>query len=292
MVRIIQLLTCFLLPIVVMAQVEVYDTTPLGTKYRIIPAATPEPGSFVYFHASMRTQRDSLMFSTRDSGEPPVIKIAPPDATLETISPAEDVLRFMRVGDRAVVVTDISGFPSKPPGLENDTLVYYDVEVIEVISEDEFNRREAEEEGEKEIDRAQARSRAEEVIKFHKDIRRKYRESTLENVITTESGLKYVIHEMGEGPRPEEGERVSVHYIGSLIPEGEPFDLSFLRGDAIEFSIGVGQVIKGWDEGIMLLPGGTKATLFIPSELGYGADGTPDGSIPPNAEMAYYVEIR
>jgi len=291
MIRIIQLLTCFLLPVMVMAQVEVHDTTPLGTKFRIIPAALPEPGSYVYFHASLRTQGDSLIFSTRDNGEPAVVNIAGPEATSESLGPVEDVLRFMRTGDQAVVVVDITDFPMKTPGRENDTLVYYDVEVVEVISQAEFIRREAEKEAAAEKLKAQVRSRSEEVVSFHQGIRKKYREGALENIITTESGLKYVVHVMGNGLKPEKGEEVAVHYIGSLVTEGEPFDESFERGEPIKFNVGYGRTIDGWEEGLQLLPRGTKATLFIPAELGY-SEGISAVGIPPNSELTFYIELE
>ncbi len=106
---------------------------------------------------------------------------------------------------------------------------------------------------------------------------------------TTPSGLKYVILEQGNGPKPKQGQIVSVHYAGSLT-DGRKFDSSFDRNQPIEFPIGTGRVIKGWDEGIMLLNVGTKAKLIIPPELGYGARGA-GGVIPPNAILIFDVEL-
>ena len=105
----------------------------------------------------------------------------------------------------------------------------------------------------------------------------------------TPSGLKYIITEQGSGPKPQQGQIVSVHYAGYLT-NGQKFDSSFDRNQPIEFPIGKGRVIKGWDEGIMLLNVGTKAKLIIPPELGYGRSGA-GGVIPPNAVLIFDVEL-
>ncbi len=110
-----------------------------------------------------------------------------------------------------------------------------------------------------------------------------------ENMITTDSGLQYVILEAGDGPSPEPGELVSVHYAGTL-EDGTEFDNSYRRGEPIQFPVGMGMVIPGWDEGIGLLKVGDKAKFVIPPELGYGAQGA-GGVIPPNATLIFEVEL-
>ncbi|NOT37924.1 MAG: FKBP-type peptidyl-prolyl cis-trans isomerase [Saprospiraceae bacterium] len=108
-------------------------------------------------------------------------------------------------------------------------------------------------------------------------------------IITTASGLKYIVHETGTGPKPQVGQVVSTKYYGTLM-DGKMFDNSFERGQDLQFPLGQGQVIKGWDEGFALLPVGSKATFLIPSELGYGAAGSPP-VIPANSELLFYVEL-
>ena len=110
-----------------------------------------------------------------------------------------------------------------------------------------------------------------------------------EGATKTPSGLQYVITQKGDGPKPKQGQTVSVHYAGYLT-NGQKFDSSFDRNQPIEFPIGTGRVIKGWDEGIMLLNVGTRAKLIIPSDLGYGARGA-GGVIPPNATLIFDVEL-
>ena len=105
----------------------------------------------------------------------------------------------------------------------------------------------------------------------------------------TESGLRYQFIQKGEGKQAEAGKTVSVHYEGSL-ENGKVFDSSYPRKKPIEFRLGQGQVIKGWDEGIALLRVGDKARFVIPSDLGYGPAGA-GGAIPPNATLIFDVEL-
>ena len=105
----------------------------------------------------------------------------------------------------------------------------------------------------------------------------------------TESGLRYQFIQKGEGKQAEAGKTVSVHYEGSL-ENGKVFDSSYPRKKPIEFRLGQGQVIEGWDEGIALLRVGDKARFVIPSDLGYGPAGA-GGVIPPNATLIFDVEL-
>ncbi|NJB37476.1 MULTISPECIES: peptidylprolyl isomerase [Flavobacteriaceae] len=105
----------------------------------------------------------------------------------------------------------------------------------------------------------------------------------------TESGLRYKMIQKGDGTKAEKGKTVSVHYEGSL-PNGQVFDSSFKRNQPIDFQLGVGQVISGWDEGIALLKVGDKARFVIPSHLGYGSRGA-GGVIPPDATLIFDVEL-
>jgi peptidylprolyl isomerase len=107
--------------------------------------------------------------------------------------------------------------------------------------------------------------------------------------LKTESGLIYEDAVVGEGDSPSKGQTVVVHYTGRLT-DGTKFDSSVDRGQPFQFSIGVGQVIKGWDEGVISMKVGGKRTLTIPSELGYGARGA-GGVIPPNATLVFDVEL-
>ncbi|QCX54307.1 peptidylprolyl isomerase [Elizabethkingia sp. JS20170427COW] len=114
-------------------------------------------------------------------------------------------------------------------------------------------------------------------------------EALKEGMTTTESGLMYKITKKTDGAKPAAGNTVSVHYAGKLT-NGTEFDNSFKRGEPIQFPVGTGRVIPGWDEGIMLLNEGEEATLLIPPHLGYGARGA-GGVIPPNAWLIFEVSL-
>ena len=110
-----------------------------------------------------------------------------------------------------------------------------------------------------------------------------------EQVIETASGLGYVEIVEGTGARPKTGDTVSVHYTGWL-KSGTKFDSSHDRGQPLEFPIGRGRVIKGWDEGVGTMKVGGKRKLIIPAHLGYGDRGA-GGVIPPKATLVFEVEL-
>lgn len=109
------------------------------------------------------------------------------------------------------------------------------------------------------------------------------------NLVTTASGLKYEDQTTGEGACPTQGQTVTVHYTGWLT-DGTKFDSSVDRGRPFNFCLGVGQVIKGWDEGVATMKVGGKRRLVIPPELGYGSRGA-GGVIPANAVLVFDVEL-
>ncbi|HET8735770.1 MAG TPA: peptidylprolyl isomerase [Pricia sp.] len=123
--------------------------------------------------------------------------------------------------------------------------------------------------------------------------KRKEQEAELDKMAkgfdSTASGLRYKLIQEGDGKKPDKGQTVSVHYEGSLL-NGQVFDSSYKRNKPIDFKLGMGQVISGWDEGIGLLKVGDKARFVIPPDLGYGRAGA-GGVIPPNATLLFDVEL-
>jgi len=111
---------------------------------------------------------------------------------------------------------------------------------------------------------------------------------TQPGVVTTASGLQYQVLRAGNGERPVASSRVRVNYEGKLL-DGTVFDSSYERGQPVDF--GLGQVIKGWTEGVALMPAGSKYRFWIPSELAYGSEGTPGGPIGPDATLTFDVEL-
>lgn len=126
---------------------------------------------------------------------------------------------------------------------------------------------------------AQAASKQEEAFLAHN--------KQVKGVFTTPSGLQYMVLRQGNGPRPKPGQKVKVNYVGTLL-DGKKFDSSYDRGEPAEF--GLDQVIKGWTEGVGLMPVGAKYRFWIPSRLGYGEKGAGN-EIPPNATLTFDVEL-
>ena len=116
------------------------------------------------------------------------------------------------------------------------------------------------------------------------------KEATIDfqNLINTDSGLQYMDLVLGDGETPNKGDKIEVHYTGTL-EDGTKFDSSLDRDRPFTFTLGVGQVIKGWDEGLATMKIGGKRKLVIPSELGYGSRAT--GKIPANSVLIFEVEL-
>jgi peptidylprolyl isomerase len=111
---------------------------------------------------------------------------------------------------------------------------------------------------------------------------------------TTPSGLSYEDTVVGTGPSPARGQTCVMHYTGWLWvngAKGAKFDSSLDRGQPFEFPLGMGRVIKGWDEGVATMRVGGKRTLLIPAQLGYGDRGAAGGKIPPGATLLFEVEL-
>jgi peptidylprolyl isomerase len=108
--------------------------------------------------------------------------------------------------------------------------------------------------------------------------------------VKTDDGLQYWEIRVGNGGTAKEGSRVRVHYTGWLM-NGQKFDSSIDTGKPLDFTIGNGEVIKGWEEGVTGMRVGGKRQLRVPPALGYGAEGTPGGPIPPNATLIFDVQL-
>ncbi|MBK6948563.1 MAG: FKBP-type peptidyl-prolyl cis-trans isomerase [Haliscomenobacter sp.] len=230
-----------------------------------------EPNAMAYFHFQMRND-DSVVVSSYSEPMMPMVVI--PDTTNlgRPLSPIEEALMLMREGDSLTIIAPLDTVEPKPQGFEKSKFLYYDLVLKDVKTQKEME---------------EAVTKVEAMTKKTLDA---FNKGTLENIQTTASGLKYVIHEEGKGARADSSDMVFVNYYGALM-DGTMFDNSFSRGSEFNFPVGMGAVIPGWDEGLMLLKSGTKATLFIPSALAYGAAGAPP-AIPADADLMFYIELN
>lgn len=267
--------------------------TPSGYKYKIhtnAGTAVPQPGEIAYFHAQMRNDNE-VVNSSRDQAQEPFIEIPVAPDPARPATPVEEILKQMGVGDSATIFIDLDTIPNKPQGFENSKMMYYDIVLTSIKTAEEFAADKKIEQEAKDAEAAVIKARAPEVKTLVDDIVAKYANGELDAQLqTTSSGLKYLIQEEGTGKTATPGQTVSVQYYGALT-DGNMFDNSFDRGLPIQFPLGVGRVIPGWDEGIGLLKEGSKATFFIPYDLAYGEAGSPP-NIPAKAELIFYVELE
>lgn len=252
----------------------------------------PVPGDYAYFHAQLRNG-DSVLYSSRDQPQMPFIQIpALEENANRRTSPVEDILREMTLGDSATVLISLDTIPveMRPKGFENATVMFYDVVLLDIKTQEEYDveaQREKEEQM-KAMELAQARQA--EVATMLSQTLEQFKSGALKDQLTeSETGLKYIIHEKKDGPKLQMGDMANVHYYGVLM-DGTMFDNSFQRGQPISFPLGQGRVIKGWDEGLSYLKRGEKATFFIPYNLAYGEQGSPP-TIPAKSDLVFYVEI-
>ncbi len=261
------------------------NVTPNGykiTKYSSSNGRKPSPGEKAYVHVYAYTD-GKFQNSTRQNDRVMPVHIYSKEELLKMketgeSNPVYEAVSMMAVGDSIAIDIPITADMQKNPQMANVKEMHYDIVMIEAKTNAQIQ-------AEKEAEKAAIENISNQV----EDMAAQYTSGKLnDKLITTESGLKYMVLKEGNGAVPEYNRMVQVNYYGALTT-GERFDDSFTRGKPHSFPLGKGRVIKGWDEGIALLKGGDQAMLFIPSELGYGKAGS--GKIPPDAELIFYVEV-
>ncbi len=242
--------------------------------------------NYAYFNAEVVSLDGEVVFSSEESGQPGILKLVEPGAGGNP-SPFSEILLDASVGDSIHIYL---GKNQGAQGSGFDSLIYK-VGFFEMADEAEYQSKlKAEQEAKAKLIEA-SKAVEKEIASKVSDYYAKIKSGAMSNDIQkTDSGLKYIIHEKGTGDLPEVGNRVSVNYYGVLSRTGEEFDNSWKRGQTFSFPLGQGRVIKGWDEGVALLPKGSKATLIIPSDLGYGESGS--GKIQPGDELIFYIEVE
>ncbi|WP_235295484.1 FKBP-type peptidyl-prolyl cis-trans isomerase [Portibacter lacus] len=265
-----------------------------GFKYKIIPdggTQAANDGDYVFFHVNMMADNNE-QFNSRTSGQESVIQLKPqPNANIITDA-MQELLALSTVGDSIVLMVPTDSLKNLgfPPG-DTTKLLSYNIRVTEILDEASYNEKISTEQAEAEAKAAIVMERLPEVEAFVAETYKYIASGKAgDNIQETPSGLKYIIHEEGSGEQLNAGDIATVHYYGILKSNGTMFDNSWRRGQEFQFQIGAGQVIKGWDEGLALLKKGSKATLIIPYELGYGAAGNPP-TIPAESDLIFYIEV-
>jgi len=281
------------------------------------PTYKDRVGKFMLGHMEYRTGKDSVLQNTRrDVGMP----VPLPLQELKQKGAPDEALSLLQPGDSAVfrfqvdsLIKPKSGQPV-PPFLRRggNVVMMYVATTPKLITAEEANamqpelqkramasqmkQRMASPEYAKQM-QAQKEAQAKEMAKPEVQAQLKKDDALLQEYIKknnltvqkTPSGIYYQVLKPGTGPTPKAGQMVSVNYLGTLL-SGKEFDSSAKAGKPIEFPLGQGQVIPGWDEGIALLNKGSKAILLIPSSLAYGTRGA-GADIPANAPLRFEVEL-
>lgn len=259
-------------------------TSPNG--FRIVnhtnfPGDKAAAGDMVRLHMAVFLG-DTTLMSSFGAGDPPPVPI-PPAEEVQQASPILDALALMAPGDSATAYQKVDSLlrPFLPPTRQNVAEIRYELKLIGVVTKAQQEEQQAK--LKVVLDTVAARTQAL-IVNFNAN-------KIGTKLIALPSGLQMVIHEVGKGAEVTKGENLRVHYYGALT-DGKMFDNSFERGEPIEFAQGMGQMIPGFDEGAGMLKHGGKATLFIPYQLGYGEEGTPDGTIPAKATLVFYIEVE
>lgn len=257
-----------------------YTPTGSGLYYKQIVAGTGdklEMGDVIKVRLAYYFG-DSLLFTTENLPESAY------DQVRESVFQGDvyEGFRMMHVGDSmSFMINGDSTFrkqfraPILPDFIQPDVFLRWEVVVDEAMSEEEFQQRKMDE-------MAAKQQQADDVFAA-------YLEANDIKAQPQKSGLVYVCTKKGKGPKPGFKQNVKVHYTGKLL-DGRVFDSSVERGEPIEFQLGVGQVIPGWDEGIALMSKGEKGILYIPSNLAYGPRQAGE-LITPYSNLIFEVEL-
>lgn len=230
---------------------------------------------------------DSLVQSTtRDAGGPREITLPDSSSMKGKVPSVFEALLMMTKGDSATVIQPLDSIMKKgiPKSFGEVKEIRYEVKLEEILTPEIMKKRQEEELQKAEGAKAEGMLIADKIKTMLAD----YKANKLANLKKSASGLEYVIIEQGSGPAIKDGDSVPTSYYGVRKSDGFMFDNSYDRGGATPFS--VGGLIPGFNEGMKLLNRGGKAMLFIPSKLGYGAQGA-GADIPANADLVFYIEM-
>lgn len=266
--------------------------TTAGYKYVVVtkgsgPVAKPE--EYVFFTLTVKGDNGKILQESSNPDQLPAMQVP---KSLDDVSPPNPVLEVFAkacVGDSVIFYMPIDslkmGASPEVAGMKHVEYIIGIKRITDKAGYDDYSKKAQEKMMEKS---KVVTARFPEVEALAKKTLEDYKAGTLQ-LKETSGGVKYLIHEEGTGPLGVAGKNASVQYYG-MLKSGESFDNSFSRGQAFQFVIDRGDVIKGWDEGLKVLKAGSKATLFIPSELGYGKTG--NAGIPGDSELIFYIEVE
>ncbi len=260
---------------------EKFEASEDGYQYRFVvngEGELPKEGDVIFYNMKYTTETDSLLYESKPEQPTP---IPYNEQYWNSLGPLYKAFQKIKVGDSIIIKIPTKklfeeSFNAKvPEGINAEGEIIFYIGAEKILTQPEME--------------AEIRAKSEEQLKKEEGIIDDFLAQNNLEAQVTESGLRYIIEEEGTGSYPQPGDRVSVHYTGKLL-DGKKFDSSHDRNEPLQFVIGRGQVIRGWDEGIALLKEGGKAKLIIPSSLAYGERGAGD-VIGPNSVLIFDVEL-
>jgi len=268
------------------------NKTPTGYEYTVLTEGSGDaakPKDYVVFSIKITGDDGKVLQEVNDGSNMPTVQIPGEGDPIEKPNPITDIINVGKKGGIYSFQMPIDSIPNAPADIQSMKYIVYEIGIKEILNEEQYKVYQEEQQAADQAKFAENMTKLATIEQMTKSTIEDYKSGKLVPK-TTESGLKYHVVEPGEGANPAVGNTVSVNYYG-VLTNGTRFDDSFQRGSVFSFTLGVGQVIPGWDEGIALLNKGAKAFFFVPSTLGYGKAGSPP-VIPENAELVFYVELE
>ena len=269
-----------------------FKKLPGGVEYKIVkdvPGKNAVIGDFMDVNILIKADTATLRSSRKENQGKPV---SIPVNASTTKADFSTVLPFLSVGDSAVIHismdTIIAANPGQqmPPFMKKGKKLTFEISVAGIKTKEEYQK-------EMEVKNKEMQEGMKVQAQTDDKILQDYFKANNITATKTASGLYYVIHKEGDGALVAKGQKVSVNYTGKLM-DGKMFDSNTdpAKGHVqpFEFSVGMGSVIPGWDEGLTLLKKGSNATLYIPSPLAYGPRGA-GGDIGPNSVLMFDIEV-
>ncbi|MEM9847638.1 MAG: FKBP-type peptidyl-prolyl cis-trans isomerase [Bacteroidota bacterium] len=269
-----------------------FEVTPSGYPvvfHKDVEGTPPVFGEYLHFRMYLRSD-DGIVFSTeKNRVGSEQFKVA---RYMKTKNPAPqmDAFSIMSPGDSLTLYYQIDTMDRKPEGFEDSDMVYYDIVLLDVLTQGEHSRAQAELNKAAAIEKQKIKDRQTEVAAQLKKIMAQHKNNELGARLRTSGQLEYVILEPGNGTTIETGNEVKHHFY-CMMGSGTPFGGSYATGEPYEVVIGTRKIIEGWESGLRLFEEGSKGILFVPSALAYGEKGLGD-RVPPNTDLAFYIDIE
>jgi FKBP-type peptidyl-prolyl cis-trans isomerase FkpA len=253
--------------------------------------ATPNVGDYVFYEMEVKGDSGEVIQSLKDLPNMPSFQIMDPSLPNYRLNPINEMMSKMSVNDSATLYYPIDSLPSIPQQFKNNDFISYTVIVKDFKDYESYMAHMTAMNEKRKEEIAAIKAMEPEMLKKTVGYLNQYSSRQFDDkVVTTETGLKYIIHEEGKGLAPEIGSKISTNYFLVLM-DGTPVDNSFKVGTPYLFDLGTSGFVAGWSEAFSIFNKGTKASVIIPYELGYGVAGKP-GFVPEKADLFFYVEVE